>query len=291
MLQREDVKDFSAVKRPAPPTLDLAARAAQSVVDDLERHCQQSENPRRRLKYVAKRIEIHEKTLTRLLARENKPTYMTIFKIYRYLLNEMDDARLLELMPPDVAEFLRQANPQTIEKHVSYATDLEKQMCVNPVMAEIVVLCATGPVKLSYLKSRFGDYGLKVVEDLLTRDVLKSLTRSEVCQGQVQVNMAPETVARVAIQMVQQHLKTENSYVSGGNFVGFYAEGLNDGALQKWLAIDAKAYREKVEIARAPESRGNLRAFTFCATDTVDMGLEDNLNLPRSANAHLKDSI
>lgn len=248
---------------------DLADLASARVFDDLNRYLSESEDPRRRLKFMAKRTLIHEKTLQRLVNRENKPTYITVFKIYRFLLNELDDKRLLELVPEEVATFLKNANPQSFEKNVTYTQDLESELRSNPVMAEIVVLCATGPVKVSYIKSRFGEYGTKIVETLVNRHVLQMVTQQEVCSGTVQVNMSPETLVAIGIQMVQSHANPEKGYATGENFLGFYAEGLSDAALQKWLAIDAEAFRKKVEVAKLQESRGDLRVFTFMATDIV----------------------
>jgi hypothetical protein len=248
---------------------DLADLASARVFDDLHRYINESDDPRRRLKFMAKRTLIHEKTLQRLVNRENKPTYITVFKIYRFLLNELDDQRLLELVPAEVATFLKNANPQSFEKNVTYTQDLESELRSNPVMAEIVVLCATGPVKVSYIKSRFGEYGVKIVETLVARNVLQMVTQQEVCSGKVQVNMSPETLIAIGIQMVQSHAKPEKGYATGENFLGFYAEGLSDAALQKWLAIDAEAFRKKVEVAKLQESRGDLRVFTFMATDNV----------------------
>lgn len=248
---------------------DQADLAAARVFDDLNRYLSESEDPRRRLKFMAKRTLIHEKTLQRLVNRENKPTYITVFKIYRFLLNEQDDQRLLELVPEEVATFLKNANPQSFEKHATYTQDLEAELRGNPVMAELVVLCATGPVKIAYIKSRFGDYGMKIVETLVQRNVLQMVTQQEVCSGTVQVNMSPETLVTIGVQMVQSHLKPEKGYETGENFLGFYAEGLSDAALQKWLEIDAEAFRKKVAVAKLQESRGDLRVFTFMATDSV----------------------
>ncbi len=248
---------------------DQADLAAARVFDDLNRYLSEAEDPRRRLKFMAKRTLIHEKTLQRLVNRENKPTYITVFKIYRFLLNEQDDQRLLELVPEEVASFLKNANPQSFEKHATYTQDLETELRANPVIAEIVVLCATGPIKISYIKSRFGEYGLKIIETLVQRNVLQMINHQDVCSGTVQVNMSPETLVSIGVQMVQAHAKPEKSYETGENFLAFYAEGLTDTALQKWLEIDAEAFRKKVEIAKRSESRGDLRVFTFIATDSV----------------------
>jgi hypothetical protein len=265
----KDQQDGLPQVPPSRKSADQADLAAAIVFDDLNRYINESEDPRRRLKFMAKKTLIHEKTLQRLVNRENKPAYITVFKIYRFLLNEQDDRRLLDLVPEEIAHFLKNANPQTFEKHATYTQSIEAELRGNPVMAELVVLCATGPVKTAYIKSRFGEYGMKLVETLVQRNVLQMVTQQEVCSGTVQVNMSPETLVIIGVQMVQSHSKPEKSYETGENFLGFYADGLSDAALQKWLAIDAEALRKKVEVAKLQESRGDLRVFTFMATDSV----------------------
>ncbi len=257
------------------PTADSAgaimARAAERVSQDLNIYLEQGENPKRRLKHMAKRIEIHEKTLSRICNRENKPTYATVFKIYRFLLGEEDDAKLLERLPEEVSEFVRRANPQTLERGATYSCDLDREIRTNPILGEIYILCATGPVKLSQIRARFGEYGLKVVERLVAKEALEYFGRGEICQGRAQVNMSPETTAGVARHLLQEHLKPENCYETGNNYMGFYAEGLNDETLQKWLAIDAEATAKKVALARDPANHGSLRVFTFGATELMNI--------------------
>lgn len=246
---------------------DLAAAAIEQVYCDLENFLKDAVDSRKRLKHMAKRTDIHEKTLLRLSRRENRPSYITIFKIYRHLLDEDDDGKLLSRVPPQVAEYLKRANSQTISENKSYSADLEIEMRSNPVLAELMVLCATGPLKLAYVKARFGDYGLQVLENGLKRNLFQAVSNGEICRGSEQVNMSPETVAQISIQMMRSHLKPENAYVTGENFLGFYAAGLNDEAYQKWLAIDAEAFQKKTELAKQKESRGNIRAFTAQVVD------------------------
>ncbi len=253
------------------PTTDIAAAAAEYIYLDLEKYLGPLNEDRRRLKHMAKRTNIHEKTLSRLARRENKPTYITVFKIYRFLLNETDDAKVLERVPAVVAQYLKRANTQSFREHATYSPDLEAEMRANPVLAELLVLCATGPLKLSYIKSRFGDFGLRLVENGLRRHIFQALSGGEICRGSMQVNMSPETVATVSVHMAQAHLKPENSYITGENFLGFYAAGLNDEAYQKWLAIDAEAFKKKVALAKQKESRGDIRAFTTQIVDHAEV--------------------
>lgn len=267
-------------------SIDLASAAAEQVYQDLERFLNGSPDIRKRLKHMAKQTDIHEKTLLRLSRRENRPSYITIFKIYRHLLDEDDDGKLLSRVPPKVSEYLKRANSQTVLENKSYLADLEIEMRSNPVLAELMVLCATGPLRLAYVKSRFGDYGLQVLENGLKRNLFQAISNGEICRGTEHVNMSPETVAQVSIQMMRSHLKPENAYVTGENFLGFYAAGLNDEAYQTWLAIDAEAFQKKIELAKQQESRGNIRAFT---TQVVEHAVveRNKLGLPQQIKTNV----
>lgn len=249
----------------------LDARAAERVYKDLREYLAASDEPRRRLKFLAAKTGIHEKTLQRLARGLNKPTYMTVFKVYRHLLNETDDVKLLAAVPVEISAYLKKANPQSLEGDKTYSSDVERELIANPIAAELVILCATGPIQTAFVRTQFGDYGLKVMANLVERNVLAMVSRDQVCSGQVQVNISPETVAAFGIQMSRSYLRPDLSYMTGRNFLGFYAEGLTEAARQAWLKIDADAFNEKVKLAKLPENRGDVRAFTFYATDIVDI--------------------
>lgn len=224
---------------------------------------------RRRLRFLARRSGIHEKTLTRILHKINQPTYITLFKVYRVLLSEADDTKLLDLTPKEIGAYLRQAPTPSVEKNKSSSFDLDRELQTNPVMAELYILCATGPVKTGFVKQRFGDYGLTVVETLLSRGVLQRVSANEVCEGSAAVTMSPETLLSIGVHVSRSYARPDKSYETGENFISFYAEGLTDEVYQKWLAIDADAFQKKVQLAKRPESRGPLRAFTFCVNDVL----------------------
>jgi hypothetical protein len=249
----------------------LAESAAARVCEDLNCYLESTGDPRRRIKSLAAKTGIHEKTLHRLSLRQNRPTYMTIFKIYRQLFSEQDDAKLLELVPDVVAQYLRRANPQTFEQKKTYSYDLEKELRANPIAAELTVLAATGPIKTGFVRARYGAYGMKVLGELIERRVVRAISHEEVVSGEAQINMAPETVVAFGLQMARSYLRPDLCYETGENFISFYAEGLSEAAYQKWLEIDAEAFQKKINLAKKTENHGDLRAFTFCATDAVPL--------------------
>lgn len=249
-------------KAPSDPVLG-------QVATDLNRYLASGRDRRKRLKFLSKKIEVHEKTLQRISARENRPSYITVFKIYRFLLNEPDDVKVLERCPLTVRSYLKNSNPQTLKSDISYSVDFEREMAGNPVMAEIVVLASTGTVKAAVIKKRFGDYGIRIAESLVLKNVLDKISATEYCSGRVSINMTPETIVRLGQQLIATYVKPSGGYDLGQNFMGFFAEGLNEDAYQRWLAIDAEAFAKKVALAKSKSNTGERRAFTFLVTDTL----------------------
>lgn len=258
------------VQPPSRETVDLARAASTQLTGDLNAYLAQAADVRRRLKFVAKKTEIHEKTIQRLARGESRPAYITIFKLYRFLLNERDDAKLLTLVPPAVRQYLERANPQSIDRKTAYIGDIEREIRTNPVMAEIAILCASGPLKLSYIRGRFGKYGIEVLQQMIDREIVQNAAPGEVCSGKNQINMSPETIVAFGSMMARAHLRTEKSYELGENFMGFYTHDLSPEAYKQWLAIEAEAFKKKVEIAKHVGNRGTVRAFAFSAIDAVD---------------------
>lgn len=137
---------------------------------------------------------------------------MTVFKIYRHLLNESDDAKLLERVPFEISDYLKNANPQVFEKGKVYAHDIEKEFQTNPVALELYILCATGPVKMGFVRSRYGDYGMQVMANLIERKVLSVLAHDQICSGNVQLNISPETVVAFGLRMSRSYLRPAMAY-------------------------------------------------------------------------------
>src|SRR5690606_3738082 len=81
------------------------------VANDLRVLLGKYKNPKIGLRQISAKIQVSERTITRLLNKENKPTYQTLYKIYRVIYATSDDNRLLELMPPVVQDEIKKHNP------------------------------------------------------------------------------------------------------------------------------------------------------------------------------------
>ena len=88
-------------------TIHQTMTVKEQVAFDLNRFLDQPGDRQKKLNLISKKIDVHLKTLNRICLLENQPTYMTVFKIYRFLLNENDDVKLLEKCPDVVKTYLK----------------------------------------------------------------------------------------------------------------------------------------------------------------------------------------
>lgn len=240
------------------------------VASDLANLLKSTPDPKKLLRSISNKIGVHEKTLTRILNQENKPSYMTVFKIYRYILGEFDDLKVVERAPESIKKYLLNANPLSLESKQHYFSSIDKEIKKNPVFAEVYVLASTGPTKKTDIIQRFGKYGLEILELMIQKNILQEIRTGEYILGSNQTNLSPETVLALGIQFSENYAKPENGYELGLHFMGFFAEGLSDEAYKQWQLIDQEAYFKKVNLAKDPASLGRKRAFTFMITETLE---------------------
>lgn len=244
---------------------------SQQVAADLSKILATSKNPKSLLKKISTKINVHEKTLERVLQQLNKPTYATVFKIYRYILNEVEDSKVIENTPDVVKEYLQNANPQQLERGVQYLSSIDDEIQKNPIFAELYILAGSGPLKENDVVTRFGQYGVQVLESMLQRMIIIERKPSEYVLGPMQTNISPDSILRLGIQLTQNYARSDKMHERTHNYVGFLAEGLSEEAYQRWIRIDEQAYQQKLEISRDPNSLGSKKAFTFNIIETLDL--------------------
>ena len=250
--------------------LKLIDAVVEQVAIDLNKLFQSAAHIKNKIRMISDKMEIDKKTLARLMEKTSKPNYMTVFKIYRYLLNEFDDAKLLDRCPDVIKTYLKCANTQTFEKHISYARNVSKELVSNPIFAEIYVLCSTGPLALKEVEARFGLYGKNVVDKMLKMNILAESKKNEFVLGLNQTQFMPETIFSVGMHIVESYAKPGNTEVLSNNGIHFFSEGLSESAYQQWLIIDKDAFLKKIELANKSSSKGLKRVFTFGVVDTLE---------------------
>lgn len=256
------------------PALSKKDPVVSQVAADLKDLLAQFKDPKKGLKIISVKTSIHEKTLNRLLNEENRASYMTIFKLYRYILDENDDAKILDLAPEVIKNYLVQSNPQLLTEQITFSSGIDQELAKNPVFGEIYILCGTGPLSKKELLTRFGHYGLSILEKMLKQQVLKESGFEVYELGKNQANFGPESIINLGTHLALNHVKKINGDLLDQNFMGLYAEGLSDEAYKQWLKIDQEAFRKKVALSSNKNNLGSIRAFTFMTTDSLNIEVE-----------------
>ena len=212
---------------------------------------------------------LSERTLYRMLNKENKPTYQSLFKIYRTIFKTSNESLLLDLVPEVVKKEILKRNPNPVKENVTYQQDIETEIYYDKTYAEIYFLAACSPVSSELIQYRYGVNGMMTIEKMLEMKALKMCQDGLYTLGENQANFSAKTLKRIGTSFVEKYSKTVDAQELNNNLIAFYAEGLSDEAYRQWLKVDEKAFNEKVAIARKDGARGNKRAFTFNVTDTL----------------------
>jgi hypothetical protein len=239
------------------------------VSSDLTIYLNQFRDKSKGLQIASSRMKVHTRTLSRLILKDNKPTYMTLYKIYRVLLNVSNDTELLEECPNIVKEALIKNNPKALNQNIEYSIDLEKEISKCSVFSEIYFTATAGSISKGFIEFRFGNLGEEIVERMLKTQILVSNKERDVFFiGNIQSNISSATIKKVGLQFCERYSKPENADLSGNNYSAFFIEGLSENTYNEWLKIDEDAFRKKIELTRNKESLGDIKAFTYMVTDT-----------------------
>ncbi|WP_034720095.1 hypothetical protein [Bacteriovorax sp. DB6_IX] len=221
------------------------------------------------LRLIAEKMGINEKTLRRLIKKENRPTYNTLLKIYRVLLGTQNDSLVIELAPEVVREEILKSHPAGIPQSVNHSLDVEAEIKNDRCFAELYVLAGCGMITKDLVQFRLGQMGIQTMERMLKMNVLSRAGENSFVLGKNQAPLSPETLANLGRDLVQRYFKADHCDESGMNFVGFFADGVDDDTYEKWLKIDEEAFHKKVALTRNMKGLGTKSAMTFMVTELL----------------------
>ncbi len=247
----------------APVSLDLVDQVAFDLAEYLGRF----PNKSFAVRVLAKECGLSEKTIKRLLKSENKPTYQTIFKLYSIFFEENEYEALLSKCPDVVREYIKDYTPIEATSSTEQNNQLLDLLRKEPLFAELMVLAGTGPLHVSAIGYRYGQYGLEVLERLEKAEVLIKVTKDTYSVSSKLPNFDGHALKFLGEYFV--HRFSKPSELMSENTISFYAEGLSEEGLKEWLAVDTEAFYKKLEIAKKPQFKGSTPVFTFTATDTI----------------------
>lgn len=240
----------------------------EQVARDLGLYLEKFPNKTFAIRILAKESGLNQKTIRRLMARENRPSYQTLYKLYSIFLEEENYSELLKICPKVVKERIEDYNPCDDSKKTR-SIELLAQFKNEPLFAELFVLAGTSPLNKNAIAFRFGEYGLEVIDKLLKEDLLQEIEKDTYTLSRNTPPLDGECLKFLGEYFVRRFSKPGNCQMHWQNTINFYAESLNEEGKKEWLQIDADAFYKKVEIAKNPDYRGSIPVFTFNATDTI----------------------
>lgn len=244
--------------------LDLKKQVAKDLLERLDSYT----DSKKGLKALSRTMGIHEKTLKRLIDRENKPGYQTLLKIYRALLSTENDTELLKNVTPVVQYFLMKGSPRLLDESINYHLNVDQELIKNPVFCELYFLAAAGGITKEWVGYQYGKYGETIFSQMVSQNVLAQADHHKYILGPNQAALKPQTLKHVGLHLSERFTKPEMSDQEKTNFTSFYTAQLDKETYEKWLEIDEQAFKEKVELIKKSKS-GGIKAFHFSTTDTL----------------------
>lgn len=241
----------------------------QQVAHDIQNHLNQFKNESIGIRKLSEKSGVHQRTLKRLLAQENRPGYQTLVRLYTSLVEISGGQLSLSNLPKKVSTEIEKRSPVSLSQSMQYSEEASEEMLYDKVFAEIYCLASMSPITTEYIQYRYGANGVETAERMLDLGVLKYTKSRSYTTGDKQIEFSPKLVKRLGINLVEKYSKTEDVDLAQKNLIAFYAEGLSEEGYRRWLKIDEDAYYQKIKITKEDGMLGNIKTFTFMATDTM----------------------
>lgn len=231
-------------------------------------------DPKKGIRIIANKTGIHEKTLKRILTEERRPTYLTVFRFYRFKLTARNDQEVMTNSPTIIAKYLEQCNPQTIDEKVTFTSEIDRELKTNSVFGEIYLLLGCGVVTLDEVQDRFGHYGVSILKKMEKLKMAKEMRTGIYELGTNICPLSSESVLFLGNHLSFNYASSDRGDMAGSNFHGLYVEGLSFEGLQQWLKIDQDAFKKKTDLLKDKRNLGNLKTFTYMVTDQMITGMK-----------------
>lgn len=175
----------------------------EQITCDLNTSLDLFKDRKKGLQLISRKTGIHEKTLLRLLSKEHKPGYLTVYKLYRYILQTESDTEIIKRVHPVIASYLKKHNPKNTSDGIEYSVNIEQEILKDRTFSEIFFMAGSGNITKAEIKELYGLNGLQILEKMLRLGVLQKITSDEFTIGQVQANLSTETLKVCGLRLVE----------------------------------------------------------------------------------------
>lgn len=249
---------------------DFTAAIQEQVSHDIDRFLKRHKDPRKGLSQLAARTQIHSKTLRRLIQKEHNPTYQTLYKLYSCFMGTADLDQTINAAPALIQEKLKSTDPQLKSSPLHrYTVSVEQELIKDTCFSELYVLAETKPFDAKFVRLRFGEYGLGTLQKMLQMNVVRLQENGKYTLGSNRSTFSANAIKSVGLRLTEKYSKPERTDENYANYMNLFFESVSESTYRKWLDIDAQAFRDKIQLLQAPESRGSLPVFMFNVIDTL----------------------
>jgi hypothetical protein len=238
----------------------------KQVNHDVQKELSRFNNQKIGMRMLSTSMGLHTKTLDRLMINQHKPSYQTLIKIYSYIYKQPQIPLLIEMVPGSVKAEILRLSPNRPEILISndLATDYLKK---NDIALLIYAHCGSGAISRKAVTKRFGDYGIKCLEELIRLDLIEEGPKDHYKIGKCQIHLDPQLLKKLSVLFIETQFRPENSELRTENYLGFLTESISEEAYQKILLLERAHFEEKIKIIDNPKNRGEVMFFSATFTD------------------------
>lgn len=237
-----------------------------------------SEYPREStgIKIMAEKVGLNEKTLKRILKGTHSPTIKTVIKIYRYLTGTLNDKDTVMAMPKVFENFVSSQHDNFIlskDQNVTFSKDIDSLIENDSIFRFIYIETATGNLTKSLVGYEYGKGGLRVLEKMLEKNVIKEIEPELYTSSTNRGTLPIETSFELGRFLIENKFNTEKCRLMGENICSVYFEGVTREAYNELLVVDWEAAQRKKEILKDKRNNGDIKYWSAQYTDTLSKNL------------------
>jgi len=245
------------------------------VASDLAFYIDQFSNKTLALRNLSKETKLNEKTLRRLLKKENKPSSHTLHKIYFAMTKSSNEEEMLASCPAIIRKCLCELNIDKLKREIPKQYDFLNLIESYPILGEVYALLGTKNLDISEVVYRFGQYGADILSKLSTLGIAQEIDKGLYKLSDKQPHLDGSSLKLLGLRLTRRYAKSDVTDLVGQSFISLYCEGLNEQGKIKWLEIDQMALKEKAKIAQSEEYKGSEPMFTFQVTDSLNESVNE----------------
>ncbi|MCF8060646.1 MAG: hypothetical protein K9K67_15190, partial [Bacteriovoracaceae bacterium] len=182
----------------------------EQVARDLENYLNFFPNKTFAFRNLSKETGLNEKTLRRLIKRENTPSNQTLFKLYFVFTQSNSEKEVLDSCPTIIKERLSEFELDSFEKITPKNFDFLEVIQSDPIIGEIYLMLATKKVDLSYILYHYGKYGSRALEKLVSLKLACQVENGLYTLSKKQPFLNASLLKVLGLRMTKSYMKTES---------------------------------------------------------------------------------